>query len=366
MTDALHVEGERRALRDRPGVAAVALAGTEPDRHRQRLRLRDAFARMLAAHAPARHWPWASPQRQLEERRPGAGEGARAEAGTIAFTGEGGGQCRALADVCLMVPSRRTAHPGLHILAGHTLCDLVEQALFPAGEPPRRLPRPRRHAHRGARLPDHDARHRAAAWRRRGARPPRRRGLARIVLTNQSAVARGLLRRSWGVLPGPAAQAGRRAAPSTRSTCPPAGRPRALGHPVRLPQAGRGLLDLALARPDVTSRAAPSSATRRATVPRRARRRPAPGAQRPTLATRPARTTWPTLPDAVDWLLAHPRAEHPLPTRAARRRRAAPVAAVSRQRHRPASSTACAPRALSVARQRHMPARPRSPAPSPA
>jgi D-sedoheptulose 7-phosphate isomerase len=54
----------------------------------------------------------------------------------IALTGEGGGRCAQLAEVTIMVPSRHTPRvQELHILAAHTLCDLLERALFtpPAG-----------------------------------------------------------------------------------------------------------------------------------------------------------------------------------------------------------------------------------------
>ena len=49
---------------------------------------------------------------------------------TIAFTGEGGGQCAGLADVLLDVPSRSTPRiQEAHAAAYHVLCELIEQGL---------------------------------------------------------------------------------------------------------------------------------------------------------------------------------------------------------------------------------------------
>jgi D-sedoheptulose 7-phosphate isomerase len=49
---------------------------------------------------------------------------------TIAFTGSSGGQVRNLADILIAVPSEETPRiQECHILAGHALCDAVEQAL---------------------------------------------------------------------------------------------------------------------------------------------------------------------------------------------------------------------------------------------
>jgi D-sedoheptulose 7-phosphate isomerase len=50
---------------------------------------------------------------------------------TIALTGEGGGKMKEVADHCIAIPSKVT--PRIqegHILVGHTLCELVERALF--------------------------------------------------------------------------------------------------------------------------------------------------------------------------------------------------------------------------------------------
>lgn len=47
---------------------------------------------------------------------------------TVAFTGEGGGKMKALADICLTVPSTQTNHiQEMHITIGHIVCGLVEK-----------------------------------------------------------------------------------------------------------------------------------------------------------------------------------------------------------------------------------------------
>lgn len=50
---------------------------------------------------------------------------------TIAFTGEGGGKMKDLADVLVNVPSTDTPRiQEAHILAGHMVCEIVETAIF--------------------------------------------------------------------------------------------------------------------------------------------------------------------------------------------------------------------------------------------
>ncbi len=49
---------------------------------------------------------------------------------TVAFTGEGGGLLKAVADVCLNVPSSVTNNiQEMHIACGHLICDMVERYL---------------------------------------------------------------------------------------------------------------------------------------------------------------------------------------------------------------------------------------------
>jgi D-sedoheptulose 7-phosphate isomerase len=48
-------------------------------------------------------------------------------AGTVGFTGQGGGTIRAVADLTLSIPSTDTARiQEVHILSGHILCDWIE------------------------------------------------------------------------------------------------------------------------------------------------------------------------------------------------------------------------------------------------
>lgn len=50
---------------------------------------------------------------------------------TIGFTGAGGGKMASLCDVCIRVPSMETPRiQESHILVGHILCCLVEEAMF--------------------------------------------------------------------------------------------------------------------------------------------------------------------------------------------------------------------------------------------
>ena len=53
---------------------------------------------------------------------------------TFAFTGEGGGQCAAVADQLLAVPSAVTARvQECHLIAGHLICDIGERAFASTG-----------------------------------------------------------------------------------------------------------------------------------------------------------------------------------------------------------------------------------------
>jgi D-sedoheptulose 7-phosphate isomerase len=136
MTDALHIEGELvgRFGYDRPGVAAVALAGISSfTATANDYSYDDVFARMLAAHARPHDVAIGFSTSGNSENVVRALEKAR-EAGLarIAFTGEAGGRCAEAADVAIRVPSTSTPRiQEVHILVGHTLCDLVERALFP-------------------------------------------------------------------------------------------------------------------------------------------------------------------------------------------------------------------------------------------
>lgn len=50
---------------------------------------------------------------------------------TIAFTGEGGGQMKQIADYCICIPSNDTPRiQESHITVGHIICEIVEHTLF--------------------------------------------------------------------------------------------------------------------------------------------------------------------------------------------------------------------------------------------
>ena len=51
---------------------------------------------------------------------------------SIVFTGRDGGQVKDMAEYCIIVPCQKTSTiQELHIVLAHTLCECVEQALFP-------------------------------------------------------------------------------------------------------------------------------------------------------------------------------------------------------------------------------------------
>ena len=54
------------------------------------------------------------------------------EINSVVFTGHDGGECKQLADFCIIVPSLSTVEiQEVHIVLCHTLCELVESHLFP-------------------------------------------------------------------------------------------------------------------------------------------------------------------------------------------------------------------------------------------
>jgi len=62
----------------------------------------------------------------------GVEQGRKNGAFTVALTGKDGGRIKEIADVSLIVPSDNTARiQESHIMIGHILCGLIEDALFP-------------------------------------------------------------------------------------------------------------------------------------------------------------------------------------------------------------------------------------------
>jgi D-sedoheptulose 7-phosphate isomerase len=58
-------------------------------------------------------------------------EGKKLGMKIVAFTGEGGGKMKDLADVCINVPSKDTPRiQESHIMIGHIICEIIEDTLF--------------------------------------------------------------------------------------------------------------------------------------------------------------------------------------------------------------------------------------------
>jgi len=57
---------------------------------------------------------------------------------TVGFTGKSGGDMAAQCDLCLRAPAQSTSLiQQIHIIAGHVICGLVEERLFPRTDPSR-------------------------------------------------------------------------------------------------------------------------------------------------------------------------------------------------------------------------------------
>jgi D-sedoheptulose 7-phosphate isomerase len=138
--DAQHFAAElvSRFRRERPGLAAVALTtdtsiltaiGNDYGFERVFVRQVEALARpgdVAVAISTSGNSPNVL----------AACEAARARGlATIGFTGERGGALHTWVDVCLRAGSDETPRiQEVHITAAHALCEVVEQALFDAGE----------------------------------------------------------------------------------------------------------------------------------------------------------------------------------------------------------------------------------------
>ncbi len=137
--DAQHLAGElvSRFMYDRPGMAGVALTvdtsiltaiGNDYGYER-------AFARQVEAIGRAGDVLVAISTSGRSPNVIAAMEAARAQGiGTVALTGRDGGGMAALADVEVRVPSAVTPliQQG-HLVAGHLLCLLLEEAIHPRG-----------------------------------------------------------------------------------------------------------------------------------------------------------------------------------------------------------------------------------------
>jgi len=136
-SDAQHLAAEfvNRYDRDRRALAAIALATGRigRDEHRQRLRLpKD----LLAADRGARATRDVAVGITTSGTSPNVLDGLRAARAvgmrTAALLGRDGGEAARLAELALVVPGGVTARvQEVHILAGHLLCERVDDLLAP-------------------------------------------------------------------------------------------------------------------------------------------------------------------------------------------------------------------------------------------
>lgn len=136
-SDALHMEGEftNRFHRDHEGLPAICLGAgqatltsTANDYSYQ-----DLFARLVKAYGkPGDVAIGFTTSGNSENVVRGFVRARELGLATIAMTGRTGGKCRDLADVLVNVPSDHTPRiQEFHIVAAHSICELVEDALFP-------------------------------------------------------------------------------------------------------------------------------------------------------------------------------------------------------------------------------------------
>ena len=136
-SDALHLEGEltNRFRRDRTGLPAICLGAGQATltATANDYSYEDLFARLVRALGQADDVAIGLSTSGESENVVRALATAR-ELGltTIAFTGAVGGRAAEQADILIGAPSRETARiQELHILAIHSICQQVEDALFP-------------------------------------------------------------------------------------------------------------------------------------------------------------------------------------------------------------------------------------------
>ncbi len=136
--DAQHLAAEfvNRFTRDRPALAALAL--TTDTSVLTSIGNDDDFARIFARQVEALGRPGdVAIGISTSGRSPNILEGLRAardrDLVTVGFTGRDGGGMPDLCRHLVRVPARETARiQEVHILAGHILCQLVDEALFPS------------------------------------------------------------------------------------------------------------------------------------------------------------------------------------------------------------------------------------------
>lgn len=134
--DAQHIAGEfvSRFYFDRPGLASIALTTDTSiltaignDYGYERLFSRQVQALGVAGDVFIGITTSGNSENILQALHEANTRGIK----TIGFTGQGGGKMEALCDICIKVPSFETPRiQECHILIGHIICYLVEEALF--------------------------------------------------------------------------------------------------------------------------------------------------------------------------------------------------------------------------------------------
>ena len=136
--DAQHFAAELtgRYERDRPGLPAIALGANSSDVTAigNDFGFDQVFARLVEAHGAAGDVAVAiSTSGDSPNVLEGVGTARARGLHTIGLVGRGGGKLAGAVDVPIVVPSDRTPRiQEVHIAVIHLLCELVEEALFPA------------------------------------------------------------------------------------------------------------------------------------------------------------------------------------------------------------------------------------------
>jgi len=136
--DAQHIAAELtgRFLRERKPLPALALHGNSSALTAigNDYGYEHVFARELAAHArPGDVFLAISTSGGSKNILRAIEEAREKKVAVIGMTGESGGKMRTVCDLCLCVPSKSTPRiQEMHIMIGHTICELVEEGMTQA------------------------------------------------------------------------------------------------------------------------------------------------------------------------------------------------------------------------------------------
>ncbi len=136
-SDALHLEGEltNRFCRDHEGLPAICLGAGQASltATANDYSYADLFARLVRAYGkPGDVAIGLTTSGGSENVIRGLAAARTLGVTAIALTGRTGGRAREHADVLINVPSDRTPRiQEMHIIAIHSICEMVEDALFP-------------------------------------------------------------------------------------------------------------------------------------------------------------------------------------------------------------------------------------------